>query len=155
MTDNCPPFRPILSAIKTPSYKLAKFLVPFLQPITTNLFTVKNSFEFAEEVVQQNQEFYMASLDVESLFTNIPLEETVDICCDSLFEKENKIKNFNRQNFENLLRTALQNNYFNFNGKIYNQIDGVAMGSPLGPSLANAFLCFHEQVWLNHCPQDF
>ena len=31
----------------------------------------------------------------------------------------------------------------------------VAMGSPLGPSLANAFSCFHEQIWLNDCPEDF
>ena len=38
---------------------------------------------------------------------------------------------------------ALQNNFFNFDGKIYKQTDGVAMGSLLGPSLANAFLCFH------------
>ena len=50
---------------------------------------------------------------------------------------------------------ALQNNFFNFDGKIYKQTDGVAMGSPLGPSLANAFLCFHEQIWLNDCPEDF
>ena len=50
---------------------------------------------------------------------------------------------------------ALQNNLFNFDGKIYKQTDGVAMGSLLGPSLANAFLCFHEQIWLNDCPEDF
>ena len=50
---------------------------------------------------------------------------------------------------------ALQNNFFNFDGKIYKQTDGVAMGSLLGPSLANAFLCFHEQIWLNDCPADF
>ena len=41
---------------------------------------------------------------------------------------------------------ALQNNFFNFDSKIYNQTDRVAMGLPLGPSLANAFLCFHEQM---------
>ena len=44
---------------------------------------------------------------------------------------------------------ALQNNFFSFDSKIYNQTDGVAMGLPLGPSLAIAFLCFHEQMWLN------
>ena len=50
---------------------------------------------------------------------------------------------------------ALQNNFFNFDGKIYKQTDGVAMGSPLGPSLVNAFLCFLEQIWLNDCPEYF
>ena len=35
------------------------------------------------------------------------------------------------------------------------KIDGVAMGSPLGPILANAFLCHHEKVWLDNCPKEF
>ena len=33
-------------------------------------------------------------------------------------------------------------------GKFYDQIDGVAMGSPLGPVLANLFMGYHEQKWL-------
>ena len=88
----------------------------------------------------------MASLEVESLFTNIPLEETINISCDSLFGNEAEINNFNRNDFEKLLRMALQNNFFNFDGKIYKQTGGVAVGSPFGSSLANAFLCFHEQI---------
>ena len=150
-----PLFRPILSAIKTPSYNIAKHLVPILEPITTNQFTIKNSFEFAKEVIEQDSGLFMASLGVESLFTNIPLEETINISCDSLFGSEAKIHNFCRNDFEKLLRMALQNNFLNFDRKIYTQTDGVAMGSPLGPSLANAFLCFHEQTWLNECPEDF
>ena len=146
MIDNFPPFRPTLSAIKTPSYNIAKYLVPILEPITINKFTIKNSFEFAKEVIEQDSGLYMASLDVESLFTNIPLEETINISCGSVFSNEAKINNFNRNDFEKLFRMALQNNFFNFDGKIYKQTDGVAMGSPLGPSLANAFLCFHEQI---------
>ena len=90
----------------------------------------------------------MASLDVESLFTNILLEETISVCCDSLFSNNAKVNNINRIDFEKLLRAALQNNFFNIEGKIYKQIDGVAMGSPLCPALANGFLCFHEQICL-------
>ena len=48
--DKCPPLRPILLAIKTPSYNLAKFLVPLIEPIRKNNFTVKNSFEFSKEI---------------------------------------------------------------------------------------------------------
>ena len=84
----------------------------------------------------------MASLDVESLFTNIPLEETINISCDSLFSNEAKINNFNRNDFEKLLRMALQNNFFNFDGKIYKQNDGGAMGSLLGPRLLMHFYVF-------------
>ena len=86
----------------------------------------------------------MASLSVGSLFTNIPLKETTSVRCDSLFSNDAKVNNINRIDFEKLLRAALRNNFFNFEGKIYKQIDRVAMGSPLGPTLANAFLCFHE-----------
>ena len=50
---------------------------------------------------------------------------------------------------------ATEESYFIFNGLLYKQIDGVAMGSPLGPSLANAFLSYHEKNWLNNCPQGF
>ena len=48
LVDNCPSFRPITSTIKTPTYNIAKFLVPLQEPITTNMYTVKNSFEFAQ-----------------------------------------------------------------------------------------------------------
>ena len=85
IVDNCPPFRPILSAINTPTYKLAKFLVPILKSLTSNEFTVKGSSAFAEEIVEQDSEFFIAILDVDSLFTNIPLEETIDICVSTLF----------------------------------------------------------------------
>ena len=82
--DVCPPFRPILSAIGAPSYKLAKFLVPKLSSITFNEFTVKDSFAFAEEIVHQDGKLFTGSLDVDSLFTNIPLKETINICTNFL-----------------------------------------------------------------------
>ena len=97
-----------MSAIKTPSYNIAKHLVPILEPITTNKFTIKNSFEFAKEVIEQNSGLFMASLDVESLFTNIPLKETINISFDILFANEAKINNFSRNDFEKFLRMVLQ-----------------------------------------------
>ena len=77
--DGCPPFRPILSALQTPTYNLAKFLVPILDPLTKNEYTVKDSFHFAEDISEQTPSLSMGSLDVDSLFTNIPLDETIDI----------------------------------------------------------------------------
>ena len=64
-----------MSAIKTPTYNLPKFLVPLLELITANMYTVKNSFGFAKETADQDPGLFIASLDVESLFTNMPLEE--------------------------------------------------------------------------------
>ena len=52
--DGCPPFPPIFSALQTPTYNLAKFLVAILNPLTKNEYTVKESFQFAEEIYEQD-----------------------------------------------------------------------------------------------------
>ena len=80
VTDGLPSFRPILSVIGTPTYKLAKFLVPMLEPLTTNEYTIKDYFIFAEELQSFDSKLVMASFDIESFFTNIPLQETIDLC---------------------------------------------------------------------------
>ena len=74
------PVRPILAAIGTCNYNLASLLVPLLQPITFNQYTVKDSFSFVKEIYSiPNQSYCMASFDVSTLFTNIPLDKSVDI----------------------------------------------------------------------------
>ena len=55
--DESPPFRPTLSAINTPSYKIAKFLVPLLADLTKNKYVSKDSFEFTKNVRNQNPAF--------------------------------------------------------------------------------------------------
>ena len=92
----------------------------------------------------------MASLDVVSLFTNIPLEETIKNCVNDLFSS-----NFYRKDLYDLLKIATTESSIIFDHKLYKQVDGVAMGSPLGPTLANAFLCHYENTWLNECPSKF
>ena len=62
-----PSLGPILSVIGTPTYKLAKFLVLLLSDITQNEFTVKDSFTFVDEILTQNSDLYMASLDFDAL----------------------------------------------------------------------------------------
>ena len=156
LINGLPPFRPILSAIGTPTYKLAKFLVPVLSDITQNEFTVKDSFTFVDEILTQNSDLYMASLDVDALFTNIPLDETIDICVKKLFKTpDTLVKGISKNDFRDLLNLATKESFFTFNNKFYIQVDGVAMGSLLGPILANIFLSHHEENWLNKCPIKF
>ena len=155
VVDGCPPFRPILSAIGTPTYKLAKFFVPILNSITSNEYTIKDSFDFSSDILEQNANLYMASLDIDSLFTNLPLDETIDICIENIFQNKNTVNNFDKNNFRKMLTLATKESYFVFDKNYYKQIDGVGMGSPLGPTLANAFLCHHEKKWLANCPFEF
>ena len=57
--------------------------------------------------------------------------------------------------FRKLSTLCTKGTIFYFNGTYYRQKDGVAMGSPLGPALANIFLCHHESTWLDECPLSY
>ena len=87
----------------------------------------------------KNHRLIMASLDVDSLFTNIPLDETIEIVTKKVFAKKNKVNGLSRTDFRRLLALSTKGTVFLFDGCYYRQKDGVAMGSPLGPVLANAF----------------
>ena len=88
----------------------------------------------------------MASLDVDSLFTNIPLDEAIDICIDSLYNDDENSPKIPIDVFCNLVTVATKEWLFMFNNKFYKQNDGVAMGSPLGPALANVFMSSFENI---------
>ena len=95
----------------------------------------------------------MASLDVDSLFTNISLEETINICVDNLYSDNENPPNIPKHDIHNLLNIATKKTFFMFNRKYYKQVNGAAIGSPLSPALAN--MCSFESKWLRDCPNDF
>ena len=151
------PLRPVLSAINTPSYKLAKTFIPTLSPLTTNEYTVSDSFTLAELLHNSTYEqSYLTSFDIKSLFTNIPILETIDIIINSLFPSPSStVAGLSLKQFKKLLTTTVSNSPFLFNNTLYSQTDGMPMGSPLGPTFANIFLSFHESLWLTRCPPEF
>ena len=143
--------RPILSATGTYNYALAKWLDEKLKPLSVNRYTISDTFSFAEEiqnlVIDQND--ILVSFDVTSLFTNVPLQETIETIAEKAFVDNwfNVTHNLNitKPDLVQLLEVATMNQLFQFDGKLYEQIDGVAMGSPLGPLMENAFLCSIEE----------
>nr|XP_027212312.1 uncharacterized protein LOC113805511 [Penaeus vannamei] len=97
----------------------------------------------------------MASFDVESLFTNVPLHETTELIVNNLNISHLDKFGLDKVHLRKLLEITAHHSVFCFDDCLYTQTDGVAMGSPLGPSYANAFLCHHEQDWLEQCPLEF
>ena len=75
---------------------------------------------------------FLVSYDLTSLFTNIPLQETIDIRTNLIFN-HNPNLNVTKKELKKLFLFATLQTHFIFNSKFYNQIDGVAIGSPLGP----------------------
>ena len=97
------------------SYNLAKFFVPILKEFTINEYTVKDSFSFSNEIRNKSTSLYMASFNIQSLSTNIPLDETIDICLELLFNKKRKVKGTLKKHVKELLTHAVKPSTFLFN----------------------------------------
>ena len=97
----------------------------------------------------------MASFDISSLYTNVPVLETINIICDSVFNNDSIFHNFTKEDFCKLLHLAVDDTYFIFNETLYKQTDGLSMGNPIAPVMANIFLCDLETRILDTCNPDF
>ena len=62
-------------------------LAPILESLTTNKDKVKDSFNFTPEIVDQDSNNLMSSLDIDSLFANTP-HETIEICTNELLKRQ-------------------------------------------------------------------
>ena len=83
----------------------------------------------------------LISFDVVSLFTMVPIMESIELLS-QLFSKD----------ILDLFRTCLTTSYFLWDGEFYEQTDGVAMGSPLSPVIANFFMEKFEHHILDTAP---
>ena len=90
----------------------------------------------------------MASLDVDSLFTNVPLEEAINVCVNELLKINSDIHGFNKKQITKMLSLTTKESIILFDITFYTQVEGVAMGSTLRPSFANAFLCHYEMFYI-------
>ena len=152
------PLRPIVAAYHMPSYPLAKFVSPFIENIASNQYTIKNSYEFQQSIHNFTTEpnSHMVSYDVTALYTNVPTTEAINICTEKLFPTDTTMINgLGREEFSRLLSLTCSNNQFLFNNKLYEQLDGLSMGNPAAPAIANTFMCHFEEQLLQHCPSTF
>ena len=109
---------------------------------------MKESFLFAEELLDYDSNLVMANFDVELLFTNIPLQETIYLFVELVCNDKPNIDDFTITDFHELLTINMSESLVLFNSEYYKQIDSVEMGSPLGPTFANIFLKFGSKIVL-------
>ena len=107
-------------------------------------------YHFVDDIFKFNVDssangVYVASFDVVSLFTKIPLQETIDIFIRSPFSTATQILGISAKYFRSLLEVAVMNSYFVFNEKFHFQKEGMGMGLPLGPAFANIFMCHYTK----------
>ena len=79
-SDSFPKLCPILLSIGTFNYNLARFLCDILSPLVPNDYSCKDTFSFFSQIKNTNiSKKFPVSYDLTSLFTNITLQETIDI----------------------------------------------------------------------------
>ena len=140
------PLRPILSMIGSPVHSLSRWLVRVLKPVADfyGQFVIKDTFQFVDLAKEFDlSSITMFSFDVKSLFTNVPVTQTIDIIISTISEFQLSCS-VPLDLLRELLTVCTTNMQFLFDGQYYRQIDGVAMGSCLGPILANIFMGFVE-----------
>ena len=114
---------------------LAKFCDQLLKPLTNNEYTIKDSFSFAKKVLEFDASFFIASFDIKSIFTNIPLTKTLlNLCVQNHCRNQTCVDNLTKSSFFSLLQITMFELFFIFDRRFYEQCDGVAMGFPLGPT---------------------
>ena len=133
--------------IGSAQHELAKWLSEVLDPVPRKYskHCIKDSFTFAEFMQNlniENETSFMCSFDNSSLFR---FSETIKICADALYRSNLNSPPFPEEVFIELMEIETRSVEFNFNNKMYQPKDGFAMGSPLGPALANIFVGFHEE----------
>lgn len=136
------PMRPVISMIGSAEYDLAKYLDKLIQPHIPNEYMVGSTTSFLDKLkgIIFKPTDCLVSFDVASLFTNVPLMETIDTIAKYLYPKDAvSCMPFPEKSFRKLM-TVATGGIFMYKDKLYTQIDGVAMGNPLGPTLANFFL---------------
>ncbi|XP_054257427.1 uncharacterized protein LOC128982491 [Macrosteles quadrilineatus] len=144
------PLRPIVSSRDSACRELSKVLLDILKPLVGNTDSfIKNSKDFVEKsksIVLADTD-KLVSFDVESLFTNVPVSETLKII-ETRLTNDDTLANRTKLPVNvimELLDLCTQCNYFQLEGKLYRQDEGMAMGSPLSPIFANIFMEEFEQ----------
>ena len=96
----------------------------------------------------------MVSLDVDALLTNIPLQETIDICVKKLCKTlDTLVKGISKNGFCDLLHLVTKESFFTFNSKLYIYSSRwCCYGVPSRFNIGNIFLSHHQESWLNKCP---
>ena len=139
------PLRPIISSVGSVTHATAKELARIIKPLVGgSQHHVKNNMDFIQSIegIQLKSDECMMSFDVESLFTSVPIEPSIEIIKKLL--EDDKCLHLRTKMTVNqiscLLKFCLKTTYFTFQGKFFEQVKGATMGSPISPIVANFFM---------------
>ena len=148
-----PPLRHIVAQMSTPMYHIAKKIDKIIQPYMPNKYSLKSTDEFIELInTQNNPSGLMASLDVESLYSSVPIDATIDIILNNVYNHPTMAKPvMPRHILKAFLNICTKKAPFkHIDGTIYQQTEGLAMGGPLSCTMANFYMSHIENEVLEN-----
>ena len=147
--------RPIVSGCEGPTERISSFVDDFLQPIAkaqTSYLKDRTDFINFTEKTKVAENVTLVSMDVTSLYTNIPQEEGIDTVCKAYETFHGSKSPIPTQYLREMLRLILKENSFQFNGKNYLQTHGTAMGTKMAVAFANIFMATFETEIISQSP---
>ena len=139
------PLRPVLSIPGSSYENLNKFLSPFFGKLPgANIETNSKDARAALETTKLDEDELVVSLDVKSLYTNVPVEEAIEIALKDLYSSD-EVPEIPSSATKSLLRPAVTNVHFKCNKVWYNQSNGLAMGASLAVILPNLWMKLFEK----------
>jgi len=150
-----PTFRPIISQIGTATYEASKFLNNIIKQYIPKTYQVESTYEFLSLIKSCKNPPMIASLDVDNLFTNVPVSETIEIILKNVYNNDSIPPPIIPKNImkELLYICTTETPFRNINGDIYKQRGGISMGSVLGSTFANYYMCNLENSCFENDPQ--
>ncbi|CAF5049984.1 unnamed protein product, partial [Rotaria sp. Silwood1] len=149
---NNAPMRIVTCSRDTITSALSHFAYNMIKELRTTLSgAIYNTSSFVRNIsnIKLSQDDYLASLDIQDLYTNIPVNKAIDITLERLIEcKKLESLPFTTTDIKDLLNLCLKNSYFQFNDKFYKQKTGLPMGNTLSPILADIYMDDYQQKHL-------
>ena len=123
-----------------------------MSPLNRSQYTVNSTKHFIKSIKHEKipTGYQMISLDVKSLFTSIPLDKTIEITLQRIYNRNEITTPIRKKVMKELLLLCTKEVHFAFSHGIYQQNDDVAMGSPLGPVLARLVFSRFFDIRGNH-----
>jgi len=147
------PIRPVINNIQAASSKVARFMSKKLQDLRNlpYVYNTENSQEIVEELLklQVNENMRLITLDIKDMYVNLPITGIIQTASFWLNRHNNNNKHLNEQ-ILNMLNTIIRQNYFQYEGQIFQPEKGIAMGSPISSTIAEIYLQYLENIYIRH-----
>ena len=144
------PLRHIVASRGSITYAVARRVADILAPLVgKNGYALKNSADLVHQLndCQLDETDVLVSFDVTALFTCVPVDQSLDVIFDKLSQDPSlpTRTSMTAAQVRDLLAICLKTTYFLYDGVIYAQVEGAAMGSPVSPIVANLFMEWFEE----------